>query len=242
MVALLVLLTILVFLTIDYMTTRSVRSRATATSGVPGYDEVYASIPVEAPGAASMAMFEENTYIAPGHIWVTPTPSGDVRMGIDKVLMTLLGKIECIYPQSEGAVVGKGGPLLMLRNGNRALKVRSPIDGVITRVNHHARENPDSLNPETEDDSWIYELTPSRLTRALKEMKRGKEAIEWLSDEAQRLRDLSLNFMSPVLEGQALMADGGVPVDELGTLIEEHVEDENWEKLVARFFNEYNLN
>ena len=236
MVALLVLFTILVFLTVDYMTTRSVRLRATATSTVPGFGEVYASIPVEATGAASLVMFKENTYIAPGHVWVTPTPSGDVRMGIDKILMTLLGEVECVYPQSEGAVVGKGGPLLMLRNVNRALKVRSPIDGVITRVNHHARENPNSLNPETEDDSWIYELTPSRLTRALKEMKRGKEAIEWLRDEAQRLRDLSFNFISPALEGQALMADGGVLVEELGTLIQEHVEDENWEKLVAGFF------
>ena len=242
MVALLVLFTILVFLTVDFMTTRSVRSHATVTSGVTGYGEAYAAITAEAPSITSLVMSEENTYIAPGHIWVAPTPSGDVRIGFDKVLMTLLGTIECVYPQSEGAVVGKGGPLLMLRNGNRALKVRSPIDGVITRVNHHARENPDSLNPEFEDDSWIYELTPSRLTRALKEMKQGKEATEWLRDEAQRLRDISLNFMSPVLEGQTLMADGGVLIEELGTLIEEHVEDENWEKLVARFFDEYNLN
>ena len=149
MVALLVLFTILVFLTVDYMTTRPVRSSvmSTSTSSVPGYGEAYATITAEAPSITSLVMSEENTYIAPGHIWIAPTPSGDVRMGIDKILMTLLGKIECVYPQPEGSVVGKGGPLLMLRNGNRALKVRSPIDGVITRVNHHARENPDSLDP-----------------------------------------------------------------------------------------------
>jgi glycine cleavage system H lipoate-binding protein len=192
----------------------------------------------ESAGLASQVMSEENMYVAPGHIWVAPTSSGDVRMGIDKVLKTLLGNIECIYPQPEGAVVGKGGPLLMLRNGNRALKVRSPIDGVITRVNHHARENPNSLNAETDEDSWIYELTPSRLTRALKEMKHGKEAAAWLQNESQRLQDLSLSFINPILEGQAVMADGGVLIEELGTLIEDYVEDESWEKLVARFFSE----
>lgn len=238
MVALLVLFAILVFLTADYMATRPVRVRVPGSSNVYIGPATVVNRMAESAGATVPATFDDEPYLAPGHIWVTPTPSGNVRVGIDKILMMLLGKIECVYPHPEGTAVGRGGPLFMLRNGNRALKVRSPLDGVITQINHRARENPDSLIPEVVEYSWIYELTPSRLSRALKGMKCGEEATRWISEEYQRLRDLSLPFMSATPEVQASMADGGELIDELGALIEKHVDDANWEKLVADFFAE----
>jgi glycine cleavage system H lipoate-binding protein len=241
MVALLVLFAILVFLTVDYMTTRPVRVRVPGSSSVYTGRSAGMAQMAERAGATVPAAFDSEPHLAPGHIWITATPSGNVRLGIDKVLIMLLGKVECVYPHPEGTAVGRGGPLFMLRNGNRALKVRSPLDGVITQVNHRARENPDSLIPEVVEYSWIYELTPSRLSRALKGMKRGEEATRWISEEYQRLRDLSLPLMSTMPDGQVSLADGGELTDELGALIEKHVDDTNWEKLVADFFSESQL-
>jgi glycine cleavage system H lipoate-binding protein len=241
MVALLVLFTILIFLTIDYMATRPVEAPITESLKQHAVADATLTHVRESAGVVVPAMAEGEPYLAPGHLWIAPTSSGNVRVGIDKVLMMLLGKVECMYPHPEGTAVGRGGPLFMLRNGTRALKVRSPLDGVITQVNHRARENPDSLIPEVVDYSWIYEITPSRLSRALKGMKKGKEATRWLHDEYQRLRDLSLQLMSETPEGQMSMADGGELIGDLSTFIEEQVEDQNWEKLVARFFNESSL-
>ena len=165
MVALLVLFTILLFLTVDYLATRPVRSSVTVASPIPAATESVATLPGEALEFEVSPAVGDETYIAPGHVWVSQTPSGDVRVGIDQVLMTLLGKVECMYPHPEGSAVGRGGPLLMLRNGNRALKIRSPLDGVITRVNHRARGNPEILGSEAGQEGWVYELTPSRLPR-----------------------------------------------------------------------------
>ncbi len=241
MVAMLVLFTILLFLTVDYLATRPARSRVTAASTITAGTESVATLVREAYEVVASPTVDDETYIAPGHVWVSQTPSGDVRVGVDGVLMTLLGKVECMYPHPEGSAVGRGGPLLMLRNGNRALKIRSPLDGVITRVNHRARGNPEILGSEDGQEGWIYELTPSRLTRALQSMKRGREAARWLRDELQRLRDLSVSLMSGEVGGYPVMADGGLFSDDLGALIEEHVDDRCWENLVAEFFLDSHL-
>jgi len=225
MTALLVLFTILVFLTVDYLSTRRARNRVVSVAEFAG----------AAPSAA-ISRVPEKTLCSPGHVWIRPEDRGAVRIGVDKVLLSLLGGVKCLYANPEGTPVRIGGPLVMLRNGNRALQIRSPLDGVIAGVNPVARTDPDRIGEDPYQNGWIYEIKPSVSGTSLKGLIGGGESPTWMQGEFERLRDLVVDLAGRAPEGQAILADGGLPVEELQNHIGSRIDDEDWKDLVKRFF------
>jgi len=226
MVVLQILFVILAFLTLDYFVSRRRTVRASAAAAV--------TTPATSDAGVGMPSWKgehvpAGVFLAPGHVWLEPEPSGTVRVGVDRMLLTLLGGLENIYSHPEGTALSQGGPLMMLRCGHRALKVRSPVDGVISAINHEAQENPQRV-PEDPFGAWIYRITPRRLSGALKRMVRPEDASGWLRLELGRLRDALAGL--PRVAEQLTLADGGLPLDDLA----ERLDDAEWETLVARFF------
>lgn len=241
MVALLVVFTILLFLTADYLLTTRFRRHATVV-----VDEHRASqaVQVPVPGLTEGTLkgsrldeVPEGTYVSQGHVWARPDPKGTVRLGVDRLLVALLGGVEWLYTLPEGAVVQRGGPLVMLRKGDRALKVRSPIDGVVSVVNRRVSEDPDRLPPDPFGRGWIYQITPKKGSDSLGGLSMGEKASRWMRSEVNRLLDLVFQ-LSNKESAQLILPDGGFPLDSLGTQIENGFKDGEWEDLIGSFFDQ----
>jgi len=234
MVVLLVLLTIIVFLTIDYYVQWGGARRAVLATSRP--DQARArSLRLarkSALPAESLTDVPGGVFLSPWHVWMRLEPSGSLRVGVNRLILSLLGGLDCAYVLPEGSEVHEQGPLTMLRCGHRALRIRSPVDGVISEVNQRVRRAPGRVTSDPYESGWIYRISPMHVSSALKSMAVGEEAADWLRRELTRLRDVLVSRGAPDPALAATLADGGLPVqshlDGLG--------DREWEDLVKAFF------
>jgi hypothetical protein len=139
MVAILVLLTIIACLTIDYLAERAALRRA-ARGGLT------LAAPLAAPLTAGA---EAPAVVGPDHAWL--------ELGADAVPAALLGGIESVATVPAGTAVHQGDTVAELRHGDRAIALQSPVDGVVTAVNPAAGREP---------AGWLVRLAPTGLSAA----------------------------------------------------------------------------
>jgi len=231
MVVLLVLSLVLLFLTIDYFVQRSAAPRLALESGLAGARSA-APQAGELPAAVGPHGLPAGAFLSPGHVWLRVEPEGSVLVGVDRLLLDLLGGVDHVYTLDEGSEVQRGGPLFMLRRGSRALKVRSPLAGRVSAINSEMSASPASLVQDPFGAGWVYRIAPQALPESLRATVSGSEAAAFLRRELGRLRDLASELVGPPLEGLPVLADGGPPATDLA----ERVGDREWEELVTRFF------
>jgi len=202
MVVLLVLFTILTFLTVDYFVQRSARRR-TVDEGVlerrPTPALAYGTLRPPA-----------DVFLSPGHAWLRLEPAGTVRVGADRLAPALLGGIARSDIRPRGTRVHRGEPIATLERDGRSVTLRSPVDGIVSEVNSEAVRSPGVLGEDPYGDGWIARLEPIGLEKALGGLRVAREAAAWMRDELRRLRDLLFEG-SPQLA--ATLPDGGFPVD-----------------------------
>ncbi len=259
MVALFVVLTIITFLTIDYLVQRSQLSRARATAAASA-STALAAMAREIEARKELPMFAhvpidripKDAFLDIGHTWVKVEPEGLVRVGADWLPGTLLGQPDKVDLTAAGSIVKRGDPILRLRRHGRSVTLRAPVDGTIEEVNVSLLDEPAAVAGDPFGSGWLYRLTPANLGSALRGMLIDDEAVNWMHREIQRLRD-ALNAISrrAALSGETglatrlalatqpalaatgpTMQDGGLPVAGLA----EQLDPEQWNELARTFF------
>lgn len=226
MVAILVLLTIIVFLTVDYFVERArVRSAAAAPA-------VFAR-PRSVRAPADVTALPAGVFAGPGHAWLELRPAGDVRLGADRVPLTLLGGVDAVELAPEGSVLHRGDPVAVLRKGGREIKLRTPVDGEVTAVNPAVEERPDALDEKPFGAGWLVRLAPSHLGESLKRLFVAEGAAEWMRRELSRLRDLLVGFGDRPALAAATLPDGGLPIEGLAAALS----DDEWRTLTEALFD-----
>ena len=219
MVALLVLLTVLVFLTLDYLVQR--RRQA-----VPG--------PVTEPAVLQPVVVRDPEYrtpmgvfFDPHHAWAFVEESGSALVGVDDLVRVVLGRVDRANVTPVGTNVRRGDPLIELFHDDRSLVVPSPFDGTVDAVNRPTNVDDGSLT-----EGWLCKVTPNDTSALHRTMLIGKRASEWLMHEVGRLRVFLATIapQHPVLA--QTMHDGGMPY----AGVVEHLDDEEWRKLLHTFF------
>jgi len=218
MVALLVLFTILTFLTVDYFVQRS-RREATATEAMP-------HARVSPIGALTPP---PDAFLAPGHAWLRLEPAGTVRIGSDRLAPALLGGISHADIRPRGARVRRGERFATLEHDGREVALRSPVDGIVSAVNADVLREPSRTAADPFGDGWLVRVEPMALGAALHGMVIAREAAAWMRNELRRLRDA-------LVEGAPQLAptlpDGGLPVDGVARRLDAVA----WERIADRMF------
>ena len=137
-----------------------------------------------------------------GHAWLKPLPDGTVAIGLDDLASRLVGKPDAIVLPEVGASVSENGPALRLRAGKARVRVASPLTGRVVEQGGPEKGFLLRVVPEGELDTRAL-LTP-------------REAAAWFSRELDRLQ-LALSGARDV----PALADGGLPVEDLGKAIPE---------------------
>lgn len=162
----------------------------------------------------------------PGHTWASKEGFDNARIGLDGFATNLMGQIDRIEVVGENRWVRQGQKVMTIHCGETAIDLVSPIEGVITAINHDAIEDPKIIVRDPYQKGWIALVKSPDLLVNQKNLMQGSMVAPWLQNSVTRL-------MSMVPQMAATMAaDGGLPVAGLLTRLEPAVR----KSVVKEFF------
>ncbi len=218
MVALFVIATILVCLTIDYIVQRKERR-------------------AEAP--QPQVTLSSDSFILPrgyffnkAHTWLELLFSGKVYIGVDDFISKVAGKIDAVEVIASERV-RKGEPLFRIRQGERTLTFYSPISGKISAINTSVIESPQTILEDPYLNGWVVMVEPEDIASEVKEFMIGNEASRWLRNEIRRFREF-ITREAPRFSVEPTLADGGLVIK--GVL--QNVDERVWEKFEEEFIHQ----
>jgi glycine cleavage system H protein len=145
-----------------------------------------------------------------GHTWVTKAGanSNDARVGVDKFVTNLMGKIDQIEVRGTDRWVRQGQKLITLRSGGTSVDLLSPVEGVVMAVNDDVLRDPSLVTNDPYENGWIAIVKSPDLKINQRNLIQGPMVAPWMQNNVARLNAM----LSPT---PALAQDGGGPISGL---------------------------
>ena len=222
MSVLLVLLTLAIFLVIDYARTqKQLEKRALLQKAT------VESVPTMVPAMVAGFEVPENVRYHAGHTWALSESRELVRVGMDDFASKLIGKIDSITLPQRGRWVRQGQKIWTIFRDGKSVDMVSPIEGTVTDVNQAVVNNPELARKEPYGDGWLLKVQAPDAKVNFRNLLGGALARLWTEESALRLRK-----KMPIAMASALAQDGGVAVDDIAI----HMPDQDWAELTKEFF------
>lgn len=220
MTVLLVVLTIAIFLAIDYWRTHKAVKTASdvATlhngSGKPR------------PEFVGGFEFPSNRQYHPGHTWALRESPTMVRVGIDDFAARLIGKAESVVLPKRGQWIRQGQKVFtVVRKGEKAELV-SPIEGEVTDVNVAVLKDATLPGSDPYGKGWFLTVTSPDAQTNFRNLLGNSLARQWMAETAARLC-----ARMPALAG-AVAQDGGLVMHDFSA----EMPEQEWTDLTREFF------
>jgi glycine cleavage system H lipoate-binding protein len=224
MVAILVVLTIVALVALDYFVLRKKR-RAAATEEIV--------LPGLQPLSEAIDRLPTGVFLQPTYTWSRIREDGQLMLGVHPLLLGLVGAPYQLELLTSGERVDKGAPLIRIKRGGRGLTVRSPVAGRITAVNHVLCGETEWRGMNGDDGCWLYRIEPENVASEIAGWMIADRAVQWTRTQYARLREY-LSGVVGTTELGVTMADGGeIPVGILANL-----DEAGWEAFQDTFLSE----
>jgi glycine cleavage system H lipoate-binding protein len=221
MTVILVLATVAIFLTIDY-----IRSRKGVTAATIEPQKQIPIPPRIQPNHVSGFELPDNLRYHPGHTWALQESPTLVRAGLDDFAAKLVGKCDAVLLPKRGRWIRQGQKIAtILRDGEKAELV-SPIEGEITDVNDGLTKDPGLACRDPYGAGWLVSVMSPDAQTNFRNLLGGDVARRWMAEAARRL-----HAKIPVWAG-AVAQDGGTAVSDISA----HLADQSWRELTHEFF------
>jgi len=220
MTVILVLVTFLTFIVLDYFLNRN---------------KVVATVPIEIrkPAPAHMGgemvdgfLVPEGISYHPGHTWLTHERKSVARIGADEFAAALVGKVERIELPKPGQWVRQGQKILSFYRDGEKTEMVSPTEGEVMEVNAEIVNNPELLRRDPYGKGWLMTINVPDEESTTRNLVPKGLIRDWMRESVERLY-----AFQPMLAGAAA-PDGGRPADDLLRSLP----DANWKKVTAEFF------
>jgi glycine cleavage system H lipoate-binding protein len=162
----------------------------------------------------------------PGHTWALREGSENARVGLDSFVGNLVGKVDRLEVIGPNRWVRQGQKIMTIHSAGVALDLLSPVEGVVTAVNHEVLEDPSLLTRDPYKDGWVAVVKSPDLVLNQKNLVQGQMVAPWMQNNIMRINGM-LSQLSP-----SLAQDGGLPV--VGIL--GRLNFEMQQKVVKEFF------
>ena len=162
----------------------------------------------------------------PGHTWVLDEGRQNARIGLDSFAANLLGNIERIEIGALNRWVRQGQKLMTLTREGMSIELLSPIEGVITAVNHEAIKDPSLVLKDPYRNGWICIVKSPEMATNVKNLVQGPLVGAWLQNSVSRVTAMAQQMMP------AMAQDGGLPVNGIMS----HLDPDSQRKLIQEFF------
>jgi len=219
MVVILVLVTFLGFIALDYLLNRK---KAIYTVGVE------AKAPPAPVGADYVDGFlvPENVSYHSGHSWVARERPNRFRLGADEFAAALAGKVEKIELPKPGQWIRQGQKVVSFYRDGEKTEMVSPAEGEVLEINTEVLRNPALLRQDPYGKGWLVTVHVPDEENTNRNLLPRTLVREWMREAVGRLY-----ARQPQLAG-AVSADGGRAADDLLAAIP----DLNWKEVTGEFF------
>jgi len=211
-----VILTILLFIAIDYsiQKRKKVGVLSQAFPGKVALSQVLSYLP-------------DGVFLQPSFTWTKLLDSGNLLMGIHPVILGLIGEPDEIEMLKNGQGVKKGDTLLKIHKGEKILDVIAPISGTITGLNNRVMED---STVEMVSQNWIYSMKPENVAAEVPNWMLAEKAKNWMNEKYAQMKKFFQESVTQTDMG-ITMADGG----DLPFGILSQFDEKTWEKFENDF-------
>ncbi len=143
-----------------------------------------------------------------GHTWVSKEGANDARVGVDKFVTNLMGKIDHIEVKGTDRWVRQGQKLITLTSNGTSVDLLSPVEGVVMAINDDVLQDPSLVTNDPYQNGWIAMVKSPDLKVNQRNLIQGSMVASWMQNNAARLNAM----LSPT---PALAQDGGGPISGL---------------------------
>lgn len=126
---------------------------------------------------AGVELPEALWYWVDDQTWAQPLPDGTVRVGITALGLKASGDIYMCRPKSVGSELVQGRSMGVVELSKSVVSVKSPLSGVVTRVNEALEERPELVHQSPYDAGWLLELAPDALAAEQAGLAIGEAAV-----------------------------------------------------------------
>lgn len=225
MTVILVLLTFVGFLLIDYFFSKNkqvvfAEQRPERAEGV--------RIPRLTPALVGGFKVQDNVRYHPGHTWALSESPNLVRVGIDDFASKLIGKVEEIKLPQRGQWVRQGQKIWSFKRNGKVVEMVSPIEGSVADVNDAVARDPELARKDPYGEGWLVTVQSPDAKTNFRNLMGGALARWWTEEAASRLQKKVPTSMGAL----ALAQDGGAAVDDIAS----HLPEEAWTAATHEFF------
>lgn len=162
----------------------------------------------------------------PGHAWVARRDGPVVTVGLDDFAAKLLGEPKAIELPAVGTALRQGETAWTVAAGERALPMRSPVEGEVVAVNPAVVASPRLVADDPYGEGWLLKVRAPERRAWLCNLLSGELAAAWMQHTTERVRRFESDGLG------AVMADGGTPMRGFGHALSQ----EEWESVSREFF------
>lgn len=219
MVVLLVIMTFLVFVSVEVVRER--RREGLACRERSGAD---------ATGAAwsrNIAGFQlpEPLHFHRGHTWLHWVSPTEAYVGVDDFARRLLGSPERVRVPAIGTHLQQGEAAIHFQNQHGDADLVCPAEGEIVAINPRLKSDPALLQRDPYGTGWLFKIRSTAIGQNVNNLLDGSLAERWMEDTRERFQHQLMLATGSVIQ------DGGTLVDDLG----DRLDPELWHELVEEF-------
>jgi len=172
-------------------------------------------------------------YYSRNHTWAFLEESGNAKIGLNDFLATVVGNAEVKMSVSPGQTISKGEVIAELKQGDKHLKIISPLSGIVAETNAAIAGNPELLINDPCKEGWLCAVQPTQWKADTCSFLMADEAIRWILSEVGRFKDfLAVSMLKQSHEPVLLsLQEGG----EIRPHILEEMNSEIWEDFQKSF-------
>jgi glycine cleavage system H lipoate-binding protein len=168
--------------------------------------------------------------LQPTFTWTRVRDNGEIFLGVHPMLTSLVGTDYSLELLADDTGIRRGSPILSLRQGQRELRIFSPVQGQIVEGNTEFTPLPDWRGHTLRGGSWVYRIQPDSLEAERRHWLEAEEASAWAARQYGKVRDFLFQTEAH-LEVGLTAADGG----ELPTGILSQMDDPVWKSFQESF-------
>jgi glycine cleavage system H protein len=166
-----------------------------------------------------------------GHTWAAPEADHLFRVGMDDFAQQLVGEPSALDLPRPGDRVRQGELGWTVRVGPRAIRMLSPVDGVVESVNPDVQGSPGIVNDEPYESGWLMKVRVRDPGKMQRNLLSADMAREWLEQTAEGLRAMWTRELGVALP------DGGAPVKGFARTLS----DDRWDALAEELLRSSDL-
>lgn len=169
------------------------------------------------PLSASLNAVPQGLHFSKNHTWAHLLKSGDARIGVDSLLVSLTGQANLKMLKEPGSNVSRGEVLSEISMGGKRLTIVSPISGTVIGQNKSLIEDPSLLHDDPYGKGWVCAIRPADWFAEIPGFTVSVGATAWFRSELERIKEFMATAVTKTGNEASViyLQDGGEPAGNL---------------------------